>query len=223
MSSERLGPADRDAPRTETDVFISYRHTDAAVARLLAQGLERRGLRVWIDETHIRPGEHWQDAVAEGVLAARACVVVIGETGVDRVQAEEVRLALGRSYDDPDLPVIPVVLDGARRSAAVDPFLRTRSELRIPPAGIDDALRPAQRRGPRPRRRRWGQAGGDPGQESVPGPPRCFGRAMPPTSSGGPERSVSWSPWSPSPGSSLWSDRAEPASPPSSTPGSSIS
>ena len=106
----------KQADRTDgarPDVFVSYRHGDRQVASLLAHGLEQRSFRVWIDTADVRPGDHWQDRVAEGALNARACVIVVGQQGIDRVQADEVRLVLQRAYDDPDLPIIPVVLPHA--------------------------------------------------------------------------------------------------------------
>ena len=120
--------------------MVSYRHGDRQVASLLAHGLEQRSFRVWIDTADVRPpGDHWQDRVAEGALNARACVIVVGQQGIDRVQADEVRLMLQRAYDDPDLPIIPVVLPTPARFQArwLPP---DALQIDIPSSGPDDAM-----------------------------------------------------------------------------------
>jgi hypothetical protein len=51
-------------------VFISYAHEDQGLARAIAAGLEERGLRVWVDENELQPG----DSIIEQISTAVAGV-----------------------------------------------------------------------------------------------------------------------------------------------------
>ena len=47
--------------------FISYSHADKAFARRLHDTLQGRGIRCWLDEHQLLPGDHVQRAVDEGI------------------------------------------------------------------------------------------------------------------------------------------------------------
>jgi tetratricopeptide (TPR) repeat protein len=54
------------------DVFISYRHVHAERVRPMVQALERRGVRVWFDETDIDDFAGITNAAAQGIAEAKA-------------------------------------------------------------------------------------------------------------------------------------------------------
>lgn len=110
------------------DVFVSYRTSDAgyAAADLAA---ELSGLvgaeRVFRDSDTLVPGRPWPDALREALDRSRVLLAVIGPgwagagpVGSRRIDEpgdwvrEEVATALERG-----IPVVPVLLDGARRPA----------------------------------------------------------------------------------------------------------
>lgn len=58
-----------------SNVFISYAKEDAAVARMLADALQRADFSVWWDRL-IPPGKTWDDVIGRALDAA-ACVIVL--------------------------------------------------------------------------------------------------------------------------------------------------
>jgi hypothetical protein len=47
--------------------FISYNHTDKAFARRLHDTLQGRGIRCWLDEKQIRPGDDIHEEIDRGI------------------------------------------------------------------------------------------------------------------------------------------------------------
>ncbi len=58
------------------DVFLSHSSKDKAVVRKLAERLRDDGLRVWLDEWEIRPGDPILLKIEEGLEQSRALVLV---------------------------------------------------------------------------------------------------------------------------------------------------
>jgi TIR domain len=58
-----------------SDIFISYKREEQAIARNLANALESEGWTVWWDPK-LRAGEHFDDVI-EKVLNEAKCVVVL--------------------------------------------------------------------------------------------------------------------------------------------------
>jgi formylglycine-generating enzyme required for sulfatase activity len=89
------------------DIFLSYARVDVAVARRLAEALEKRGWSVWWD-VEIRAGEEFGEVILRELTAARCVVVLRSETSRTRpFVRDEARRALNRSI------LIPVTIDGA--------------------------------------------------------------------------------------------------------------
>jgi hypothetical protein len=71
-------PAEGDDPATDAhDVFISYASEDRGIAVEIARALEARHLRVWIDETALRPGDSLRQAVETGLAGSRFGLVLL--------------------------------------------------------------------------------------------------------------------------------------------------
>jgi proline dehydrogenase len=49
------------SPDLEFDVFLSHNSKDKPAIRELADALEDRGVRVWLDERELIPGRPWQE------------------------------------------------------------------------------------------------------------------------------------------------------------------
>jgi TIR domain len=62
---------------SDTDVFISYSHADAAWVHTLADNLHQLGLEVWIDRWRISPGDRFVHAIEQGLLKARNGVLIV--------------------------------------------------------------------------------------------------------------------------------------------------
>jgi hypothetical protein len=89
-------------------VFISHAHEDQSLVRRIAQGLQKNGLDVWLDETEIMPGENWAQRISEALEESQAMVVVITPNTLRSPWVHrEIEYALGKkSYRRRVVPVI---------------------------------------------------------------------------------------------------------------------
>jgi hypothetical protein len=77
-------------------VFISYSHTDEALARNVAEYLQAAGLEVWDDQREILPGDNWADKVAQALRDSDAMVVLLTPNALrSRWIHSEIEYALG--------------------------------------------------------------------------------------------------------------------------------
>jgi hypothetical protein len=118
-------------------VFISYRRADAALASVaLADGLQRRAERVFLDTRDVASGAEWRNQLLHEVRDAHIVLVVIGPRWSAASQ-EQARRGLGEHAGEDVLrleietafklckPVVPVLVDGAAmppREALARPF-----------------------------------------------------------------------------------------------------
>ncbi|NEP20038.1 MAG: TIR domain-containing protein, partial [Leptolyngbya sp. SIO4C1] len=51
--------------KSEFDVFLAHNSKDKPFVRLIAEELKRFGLKPWIDEEEILPGQYFQDAIQD--------------------------------------------------------------------------------------------------------------------------------------------------------------
>jgi TIR domain len=57
------------------DVFLSYSSMDKMIARATAQRLQADGLRVWLDDWEIRPGDSIPSKIEQGLECSRVLVL----------------------------------------------------------------------------------------------------------------------------------------------------
>jgi GTPase SAR1 family protein len=62
----------------EFDVFLCHNWEDKPAVRELAQRLRERGLRPWLDERELRPGQPWQPALEDVISGIPAAAVIVG-------------------------------------------------------------------------------------------------------------------------------------------------
>src|SRR4051812_10092368 len=105
------------------DVFLSHNSKDKPAVRQIAEALENRGLRVWLDETELIPGRRWIAALQQAFEETATVAVCIGENGLGPWERPELEAALMESVDR-GLPVIPVLLPKAPSDVEVPLFLR---------------------------------------------------------------------------------------------------
>jgi len=103
-----------------TSVFISYSSKDRPVARRIGADLQKRGIRVWLDEFEILPGDSIVDKIAEGIRASEYLVVLISRSSVGSTWVRrEFEIAFGRDREASERRIIPVRVD----DAPVPPYL----------------------------------------------------------------------------------------------------
>jgi hypothetical protein len=93
--------------------FISYSHADKEFAIWFFEKLQGRGVRCWLDEKNMRPGERILDAVGRAISSHERVLLCCSRTSLESwwVQ-DEVRKAqeLERQFDT-QLRIIPILLD----------------------------------------------------------------------------------------------------------------
>ncbi len=79
------------------DVFLSYSSVDRPAVRQLATLLRERGIRPWMDEACLTPGEPWQHEIVEAITACRCLAVLVGPSGLGNWQTQESQLVMDES------------------------------------------------------------------------------------------------------------------------------
>lgn len=90
------------------EIFISYAHEDAPVARQVVDTLQAAGLDVWYDKYEIMPGENWAEKIGQGLKKSTAMVVLLtpGALKSDQVRWS-IDYALGeKAYKQRLIPVL---------------------------------------------------------------------------------------------------------------------
>jgi hypothetical protein len=114
----------RESPK----VFLSYAHSDRAVASAVAAELEQAGVRVWMDTAAFRPGEDMVTAIERGIAESDAVVLMNTPAFLNSAESMyELGYVLSEQRSR-GATVIPILLDGTgeARSPA---FLRTMTML----------------------------------------------------------------------------------------------
>jgi len=94
------------------DVFLSHASEDTKEARILAQAIRSHGLSVWLDVEHDIPTQRWTEEIENALRRSRAIVLLISLSTKPRGRlSREWSEILGRSWDEPEIPILPVVLD----------------------------------------------------------------------------------------------------------------
>jgi hypothetical protein len=101
--------------------FISYSHADKSFARLLHDALQGRGIRCWLDEHELLPGDHVHRAVDEGIRLWDKVLLCCSEASLNpkswwvdnelqKALMKEERLSKERG--ETVLAIVPLDLDG---------------------------------------------------------------------------------------------------------------
>src|SRR5262249_26994001 len=91
---------------------LSHRGVDKALVEALAIRLTAEGLKPFLDQWHLVPGEPWEEALEDALDQSATCAVFIGPGGLGPWENEEMRSALDARTRDKTLRVIPVILPG---------------------------------------------------------------------------------------------------------------
>ena len=123
--------------KPETSVFVSYGSADRPFASRLADDLRRRGVKVWIDQTGIGPGERWLKKIEEAVAQSDFLIAVLSRSSVgSRWVRREIRLALTQGIEERRAKLIPVAYERC-------PLPRALSQIQV----VDVSTPAAYRRG----------------------------------------------------------------------------
>jgi hypothetical protein len=108
----------------EFDIFLSHHSSDKPWVIALKAALTARGVKVWLDQDEIRPGDLYIDALERGVELSRCVAVVISPRSLkSRWVKEEYSRALQLfNSRERDVRIIPCLI----QDAALPGFLSTR-------------------------------------------------------------------------------------------------
>lgn len=102
-------------------VFLSYASQDAQAARKICEALRTAGIEVWFDQSELRGGDAWDNAIRRQIKTCALFIPVISKNTHDRDEGYfrlEWKLAVDRSHlmaaDKAFL--LPVVVDGTAQA-----------------------------------------------------------------------------------------------------------
>jgi uncharacterized protein YjbI with pentapeptide repeats len=100
-------------PADFSSCFISYSHSDKSFARRLHDSLQARGIRCWLDEKDLKPGERILDTVGEAIRLHDRLLICCSEASLAGSWwvKDEIRKAQDRERKESRLIIIPLMLD----------------------------------------------------------------------------------------------------------------
>jgi tetratricopeptide (TPR) repeat protein len=134
-------------PTAAFHVFISYRSTDRAFAKNLTRRLEGAGLRVYLAEFEMRPGDGIVAGLNHALTNSKAAITIVSRSWLESPWCDaEQQYLVGRAIQDPSFRLIALRIDGSqlpallgsRKFLDVDPA--TFEDETVSPAVIDDLL-----------------------------------------------------------------------------------
>jgi SAM-dependent methyltransferase len=121
--------------------FISYNSTNRDVARTIRDYLANSGLRVFLDDVDLLPGQKFQETLESALQNSASILVIIGPHGVGPWQTEEnYEFQLLKINKKGKKAIIPVILPGAAFGPDVRdiPLFLTRYSTFIFSKSVDD-------------------------------------------------------------------------------------
>lgn len=104
-----------------TNVFISHRSADTAIAEKLARSIERAGHLVWFDLWDINLGDSIVGRMNEGLMGATYVIVCYSAAGIDTPwMGREWMSTLARQLNGRGVKLLPVLLAGAAAPAILE-------------------------------------------------------------------------------------------------------
>jgi len=113
----------RKGSKDSYDVFLCHNSDDKPIIRKINVELKAAGLKTWLDEEQILPGQQWQVELENQIEKVRAVCVFVGEDGVGPWQNAEIRAFLSQ-FVTRGCVVVPVLLPNAPTVPKLPIFLR---------------------------------------------------------------------------------------------------
>ena len=112
------------------DVFLAHNSQDRLMARAISKALRDKGLKPWLDGEQIPPGRWFQEVIQQAIRTVKSAAILIGQSGLGRWQAGELRPFIERCLDT-KLPVVPVLLPGVPEIPPELVFLSGLSQVKF--------------------------------------------------------------------------------------------
>ncbi len=106
------------------DVFLSHSHRDRTRVVRLAERLRERGLRVWLDDWVIQPGDDIYAAIEDGLEHSRTLLLCLSQPAIDSDWVKlERNTALFRDPMNKERRFIPLLLEACQLPATIGRLL----------------------------------------------------------------------------------------------------
>ena len=118
------------------EVYICYARKDIAVAHLVVNQLEKKGIHCWVDYKDIKPSTDWLSEIYEAVESSKVVVIIFSENvNNSGTVAREVELAVTNGLD-----IIPFRVEEINPSDRLSYFLRSTHWIDAFPQPIEEHL-----------------------------------------------------------------------------------
>jgi len=112
----------------QIDLFLCHNSADKLEVRELNESLKESGVRTWIDEDDLDPGDVWQDEIQAIIPKVRAAGACVGASGLGPWQRMEIKGLLSE-FVEREVRVVPIILPNAGQVPELPLFLRQFSWL----------------------------------------------------------------------------------------------
>ncbi len=113
--------------------FISYSHEDKEFVRALRDDLERRGVRVWMDEAELLVGDSLVQKIGEAIKDNDFVIGIISPASATSAWcAKELSIATTDGINSRRVKVLPVCLDGAKAPHYLSDTVRIDADRESP-------------------------------------------------------------------------------------------
>jgi hypothetical protein len=128
--ASRFGPAQEAGVVTDFDIFLSHHSADKGLVEGMAEKLQAKGLKPWLDKWCLVPGRAWQLELATTLRSCPTFGIFVGQNGLGDWAREELLVAQDRAARDRSFRVIPILLPGVPDPfdySELPPFLTQRT------------------------------------------------------------------------------------------------
>ena len=101
--------------KPQTQLFLIYAHSDKKAVRKLYSRLIRSGVKVWLDDQELLPGQNWKYEIRQAILRSNIVIVCLSrqfnKQGGFRHEELQIALDRARSFPDGEIFIIPARLE----------------------------------------------------------------------------------------------------------------
>lgn len=100
-----------DIHRMKHQVFVSYRHCDAELARTTQTVLEANNVRCWIDTEGLNVADQWDEKIARAITESALFLLLLTAGSIESPKQQKRELGVAEKYQVPVVPVFLVPTD----------------------------------------------------------------------------------------------------------------
>jgi hypothetical protein len=112
-------------------VFLAHNSQDKPQVKIIADKLNQKGIKTWLDEEQIPPGVSFQEYIQQAIKDIDCALIFIGKKGVGRWQVWEIRSFFTKLVES-RIPVIPILLPGVHKIPDDLVFLNEINYVKFP-------------------------------------------------------------------------------------------